>query len=95
LVNDTLALDDAVSGRTVTLYVPAMQFDVQLTVATPSASVIANGLESVHDAPDAWVVKSTRTLGAGRPFAWNTVARIIAPLTVAWIDAFTGASTAP
>jgi pimeloyl-ACP methyl ester carboxylesterase len=48
----------------------------------------------VQSAPEAGAAKSTRTLGAGRPFAWNTVARSVEPLTDAWIDAFTGASTA-
>jgi hypothetical protein len=73
LVNDTLALDDAVNGRAVTLYVPAMQFGMQLTIATPSASVIAKELESVHDAPADGAVKSTRTPSAGRPVDSLTV----------------------
>ena len=63
-VIDTLC-DDDVSGVAVTSYVPATQFDAHVIVATPFASVIANGLASVHDAPLAGTLKSIRTLGAG------------------------------
>lgn len=94
-MNDTLAVDDAVNGRAVTLYVPMTQFDVQFTVATPAASVTANGFDSVHEAPEPGAVKSTRTPGAGAPCSSKTVARIADPLAVAWIVAPNGASTAP
>jgi hypothetical protein len=67
LVSETLALDGNASSVAVTLYVPGTQFDVQLTPATPFASVIANGLDRLQDAPDEGTTKSTRTLGAGRP----------------------------
>ena len=46
-------------------YEPATQFDAQVTVATPLASVIAKGLDRVHEAPVEGTLKSTRTLGAG------------------------------
>ncbi len=72
-MNDTLAVEIAVNGCAVTLYVPATQFDVQLTAAMPSASVIANGDDNAHVAPDDGVVKSTRTLGAGLPAESRTV----------------------
>ncbi len=95
MANATLAVDVAVSGVAVTAYVPGMQFDVQLTLATPLLSVIANGLDSVHDAPKEGAVKSTRTPGAVLPESSDTVARIVEPVTAAWIVAFGGASTAP
>src|SRR5437868_4259178 len=82
-------------GRATTSYVPLTQFDVQLTLAAPFASVIANGLDRMHDAPDAGATKSTRTLGAGAPFISTTVARIVEPFDAARIVAFGGDSTAP
>ena len=95
LVNGTFANDEAVNGRAVTLYSPPTQLAVQVTLAMPFESVMANGGEREHDAPLAGVVKSTRTPGAGRPAPSNTLARIIDPLAVAVIVAFGGASTAP
>jgi hypothetical protein len=56
---------------------------VQVTLARPFLSVIPNGLESVHEAPEEDVLKSTRTPGAVRPRLSNTVARIVDPIAVA------------
>jgi hypothetical protein len=78
-VIETAVIDKAVSGRTITVYVPATQFDVQLTRATPFALVIAKELDTMHDGPVAGGVKSTRTPGAGLPVESKTVARIVDP----------------
>ena len=64
-----------------------MQFDVQLTFAVPLASVIANGEDKTQVAPDDGAVKSTRTLGAGRPAESRTVTWIAEPFAVAEIVA--------
>ena len=54
----------AVSGCATTEYAPGRQFGVHVTAASPFASVIANGDESMQEAPEDGAVKSTRTLGA-------------------------------
>src|SRR5437762_10935612 len=72
-----------------------MQFEVQVTEATPFESVMANALERAHEAPVPGVENSTRTLAAGRPLVSITVARMMLPLDAAEIVAFGGASTAP
>ena len=95
LVNDTFDVEAAAIGCAVTLYVPATQFDVQLTFARPLVSVIANGDESEHVAPVDGALKSTRTLGAGLPAESRTVTWIVEPLAVAAIVAPGGARTAP
>ena len=94
-MNETFANDDAVNGRAITLYVPPRQLGEQVTLATPLVSVIANEFESVHEAPVAGVVKSTRTLGAGVPFELKTVARSVEAVAVTLIVTFGGGSTAP
>ena len=78
-----------------TLYVPATQFGVQLTVAMPALSLIAKEFESVHDAPLSGARKSTRTPSAARPNASRTFARIDGPLAEPVTVAFGGGSTAP
>lgn len=80
LVNETFANDEAASGRAVTLYVPPRQLGVQFTLAMPFTSVIANGLESAHEAPLVGAVKSTRTPGAGRLVSSSTFVLIVEPL---------------
>src|SRR5207247_415293 len=75
LVIETFAKDEAVSGRAVTLYVPAAQLGMQVTLAAPFVSVIADAFESTHDAPLPGTLNSTRTLAAGRALVSNTIAR--------------------
>jgi hypothetical protein len=87
--------DDDVRGVAVTSNVPATQFDAHVTLATPFASVIANGFESVHDAPLAGTLKSTRTLGAGWCDASSTRARMPLPITLNSSVALGGASSVP
>ncbi|MDP9360939.1 MAG: hypothetical protein M3P29_05740 [Acidobacteriota bacterium] len=68
-------------------------------VATPLASVMTPivwaPLEKRQEGPLSGALKSTRTLGAGRPLASKTRVVIVDPLAVAWIVALGGASTAP
>lgn len=72
-----------------------MQFGVQLTAATPVASVIANEALGEQNGPDCGAENSTRTPSAGRPDASATVARMVVPAAVAWTVAPAGASSAP
>jgi len=46
LVSETVAIVDVPSALAATLYVPAMQFGMQFTAATPLASVIGLMLRS-------------------------------------------------
>ncbi len=52
-------------------------------------------VNETHDAPEFGAVKSTRTLGAGSPFAFRTVALMNEPVALALIVASGSASTAP